>query len=91
VDSATRKREVSTVGIASTNSGYRASGRTVSSCAASSSMAWRVRSAVFDSHEAVVCDTKIDWRTERKTNKRTSILSGTVSVFSVAVNQDNWL
>jgi hypothetical protein len=31
----------------------------------------------------------VDWRTRRKTNRRTYISSGTVSVFSDAVNKDN--
>jgi hypothetical protein len=44
---------------------------------------------MFDVCEVVVCDIEIDWKTERKANRRANISSGSLSVFCNAVNKDN--
>jgi hypothetical protein len=37
---------------------------------------------MFDACEVVVCDTEIDWKMKRKSNRMTDISNGTVSVRS---------
>jgi hypothetical protein len=38
------------------------------SCMTSSSVAWQAHGATFNTHEVVVPDMKIDWRTMKETN-----------------------
>jgi hypothetical protein len=49
----------------------------------------QAHSAMFNVHDVVVCDTEIDCKMKRISNRRTNILSAVVSAFSDAVNRDN--
>jgi hypothetical protein len=77
----------------SASSGYLTSGGKVNghtgSCVTSSGAAQQTYSAMFHAHEVAVCDTEIDCKMKRKTNRRTNISSDVVLVFSDAVNKDN--